>query len=246
MGGLSACWPVSAATPTPWPSPTPPPPSATATVTPVWFPPTATFTPFPSAAPATATPEQRPGRGALLLEDDFTNAELWTSNATAAGRAAVNENLLTLAISQPKGYLFSLRTEPLLTDFYLEISASPSLCREADEYGLLLRAAPTPAYYRFGVSCAGQVRLDRITPGGASSPQPWVAGLSTPPGAPSTARLGAWVVGAELRLFVNDQYQFSVRDPALSSGLVGVYARAAGSSPVTVSFSDLKIWEVIR
>jgi hypothetical protein len=54
-------------------------------------------------------------------------------------------------------------------------------------------------------------------------------------------RLGVWALGGELRIFANDIFQFSIRDPLWKSGRVGIFARAAGDTPLTVSFSNLQV-----
>jgi hypothetical protein len=154
---------------------------------------------------------------------------------------ALGDHELTIYIAQSRVYLYSLRDGPILDDFYAEITASPTLCRAADEYGLLIRVSPLLDYYRFSVSCDGQARLDRVYGGQVSSPQPWTPGGMIQVGAPSLSRLGVWAVGKEMRFFVNDAYQFTVRDPLLQSGTLGVFARSAGDTAVTVSFSNLVV-----
>jgi hypothetical protein len=47
-----------------------------------------------------------------------------------------------------------------------------------------------------------------------------------------------------MRLFLNDRYQFTIRNPNYRNGTVGVFARSAGDTPVTVNFFDLVIQEV--
>jgi hypothetical protein len=64
------------------------------------------------------------------------------------------------------------------------------------------------------------------------------------PGAPQTFLLGVLASGNELRFFVDDAYQFSVIDDAFSSGGVGLFARATGDTPVSVSYSDLKVYNL--
>ena len=44
--------------------------------------------------------------------------------------------------------------------------------------------------------------------------------------------------------FVNGQYQFTIHDPVLTSGGVGVFARSTNNMAVTVNFSDLVVYEV--
>ncbi|HEX9617035.1 MAG TPA: hypothetical protein VGA03_06430 [Anaerolineales bacterium] len=240
----AACTPLGPALPFPTDTPTST-PTGTPTPTPtiVWFPPTATPTPFPTPQ-VTPTPDYRPGLGEILLTDDFSSGEAWSLGRTSAGGAALGKNELTIALSEPGAYVASLREAPVLRDFYLEITASPSLCRSADEYGLLLRASSLRDFYRFSLSCDGQVRLDRLVNGTASSPQPWTLSGAFPPGAPSISRLAIWAKEKEMRFFVNEEYQFTVSDPMLPSGSIGVFARSAGDNAVTINFSELIIREI--
>jgi hypothetical protein len=48
-----------------------------------------------------------------------------------------------------------------------------------------------------------------------------------------------------MRFFVNDEYQFTINDPMLPSGSVGVFARSRGENAVTVNFSELVIREIV-
>jgi hypothetical protein len=219
----------------PFPSQTP---SPTATI--VWFPPTATPTPFltPIIAP---TQEYRPGIGDVILEDDFSSSGAWTTGQSPSASVAFGKNELTIAIAQPGGYGNSVRQEPILSDFYLEITASPTLCRGSDEYGVLFRVNSSADFYRFSLSCDGRARLDKLLGGVASSPQPWMESGVIPVGAPSISRLAAWVQGSEMRFFVNDFFLFSVKDPMLPTGLIGVFARSGEDTAVTVNFSDLVV-----
>ncbi len=238
---LTSCLPI---TPTPTILPTSttvPSPTATFTPTTVWFPATATPRPYPTSTPLPPTPELRPGRGEIIFQDDFSTASGWALSQTANGSVALGKNKLTIAISTPKTYLASIRSQPVFSDFYAEITASPNLCRGADEYGLLIRAASEQDYYRFSISCDGQTRLDRVYHGQASSPQPWILGSRIPVGSPSTSRLAVWAVGSEMRFFINNEYQFTVRDPLLTSGGLGVFARSAGDTAETINFSNLVV-----
>jgi len=234
---LSACIqrevpsPVLENTPTPTQTSTP-------TVTIEWFPATVTPTMVPTSF-TTPTPEYRPDVGELILKDDFSNPGSWTLGKSTSGNIALGINELTIAIAEPKAYDFSVRQEPILDDFYLEITTSPTLCQGEDQYGILLRMSSPGDFYRYALSCDGRVRLDRIVQGTATSPQPWTNSGSVPPGAPITSRLGVWARGNEMRFFINDQYQFSVTDPLLQSGNLGVFARSMGETAVTVNFSDL-------
>jgi hypothetical protein len=208
----------------------------------VWFPPSAT--PSPRVFPTyTSTPERKPDVGGVILSDDFSDPDEWNTAASDQGSAAVSRNRLTLAV-QPGFSIASIRKEPVLGNFYAEITARPSLCRGADDYGLLLRAPNNVAAYRFALSCNGSARVERFSVGRAHPLQPPVPSGDVPRGAPGEVRLGVWAVDSELRFFLNGRYQFTVTDNSYPSGAIGVFAQAAGDTPVTVTFSDLVISEV--
>jgi hypothetical protein len=219
------------------------PPTQTVTPTIVWFPPTATPTAFPTPV-VTPTADMRPNTGKILLEDDFSDPSAWTLDLSELGSVALGKNELTIAIGETNAYLYSVRESPIFTNFYLEITAEPNLCSNLDEYGVLIRVSLNLDYYRFSLSCNGQVRLDRVIGGQASSPQPWMMSGSVPPGAPSVSRIGISAQDGEMELFVNGQYQFTIHDPLLTSGGVGVFARSTNNKAVTVNFSDLVVYEI--
>jgi hypothetical protein len=189
----------------------------------------------------TGTPEMNPGVGRVMLEDDFSNEEVWDTAKSDNGSSAISRNRLTLAV-QPGYYLASMRRDLPLTDFYAEITARPSLCRGEDNYGLVVRGVGS-SFYRFVLACNGEIRAERIT-GGTKLPiqQPVPSGDA--PGAPGEVRIGVWAVGSEMRLFLNGRYQFSVVEPTFPSGALGVFVRSTGELPVAVTFSDLAVYEV--
>jgi hypothetical protein len=223
------------------PEPTPTPAMSTGTPTIVWFPATETATSLPYST-YTPTAQMDPGLGGTLLEDTFSDEGSWDTAVSDKGSASIERNRLTLAV-QPKVYMLSLRKKLAVDDFYAEITARLNLCREGDDYGVLVRANAV-AYYRFALSCNGAVRAERISTGTRQILQDWLPSGDAPRGSPGEVRIGVWAAGNEMRLFLNGRYQFSVRNPNYRSGTIGVFARAAGDTPVTVNFSDLVIREV--
>ncbi len=237
---VSACLPLDSPPPTETPSPTAsqtPPPTQTI----VWFPPSATPTllAFPTY---TATPEMSPGIGAVTLTDDFSDSSVWDTATSDQGSAAISRNRLTLAV-QPGIYLQSMRRDVALSDFYAEITARPSLCRGDDSYGIIIRSTGS-SFYRFVLSCNRQVRAERISGGVRLPIQEAVLSGDAPPGAPGEVVIGIWAVGREMRLFLNGRFQFSVSEPTFPSGAFGVFARAAGDTSMSVTFSDLTVYDV--
>lgn len=238
LGLLAACLPEPTLPPTPAATPT-----ATATI--VWFPPTNTSTPLPRL-PVQPTADPRLGVGDLILQDSFDRPELWLTASTASTDILITHQRLTLSIDGglPGRLLFSPRSEPLLGDFYAEIDATLSLCRGRDQYGLLVRLMSYQDYYRYALNCQGEARLERIQGGSAIPLQNWQPSGDVPLGAPAQVRIGVWAAGPELRLFLNDHHQFTVRDPVFTQGTLGVFILSGGDSPVTVSFSDLRVYRL--
>ncbi len=234
---LAACMPMDLAAPTQTPLPTE---TAMPTETIVWFPPSAT--PTRLALPTyTGTPDMNPGIGQAILEDDFTNEENWDVAVSDTASAAISNNRLALSVN-PEYYVASMRRELTVSDFYAEITARPSLCRGEDNYGMVVRGVGS-SFYRFVLACNGQVRAERISGGTRLSIHDPVPSGDAP-GAPGEVRIGVWAVGSEMRLFLNGRYQFSVTEGTFPSGGLGVFVRSAGTTPVTVTFSDLAVYDV--
>lgn len=228
-------------TPLPTLSPTP---SPVPTETIVWFPPTATPTYIPTLT-RTPTPDLRPAQGAVIFEDDFSTGEAWSLKTTPGGSAAVANNHITLALSNPNSFLFTTRTEPTLGDFYAEITANPNLCSSQDEYGLMVRTSARLEYYRFVLTCDGQAKLAKVGRNSSQIIVPLMRYPIIPGAAPSSSRMAVWASGEQIRFFVNDQYLFSITDKSLYQGTLGVFVRTIGEQAISVNFSDLIVREIV-
>jgi hypothetical protein len=189
------------------------------------------------------TPERKPGIGNVLLTDNFASAIVWNPAVSDEASIDVSRNRLTIAV-QPGVNAFRVRQGPELRDFYAEITARPSLCRDADQYGLLFRSHNNVAYYGFTLSCKGTASVERVRLNRPTVLQPPMSSADVPAGAPGEVRLGVWVNGTDMRFFLNGHYQFSITDSTYASGGVGAFARSAGDTPVAVTFSDLSIYDV--
>ena len=219
---------------------TPPPPTATPILSPtvVWFPPSETPVLRAVTSP-TAPPDWRPGLGDAIKVDSFTDDAVWDIYKSDDGTASLFDGRLALSAA-PNVYLTSLNKKLVLTDFYVEVTASLNICRGADEYGILVRAIPTAAY-RFALTCDGQVHAERVAREERLVLESPFRSGDAPRGAPAEVRIGVWVLKGELRFFLNGHYQFSVTDSNLPSGSIGFFVHAAGATSTAVSFTDLVI-----
>jgi len=218
---------------------------ATPTATIQWFP--ATATPSPQILHiATTSPLPPPGIGRTLITDDFSSAGAWNTIETNGSSVIVNRNRITIAIKEPKSYIFSLRNEPTLADFYAEIDAHAALCKGNDSYGFVFHSDGKKSY-RYALDCNGTVRFELRKiynrPRVIQVPLP---SRDAPPGSPGDVRLGVWIAGTEMRFYLNGRYQFSVVDTQLrEAGTIGVFAETAPeNSAMTVTFSNLVLQSV--
>jgi hypothetical protein len=215
----------------------------TVTTTINWFPTTPTFTPtkVPTLAP---TPEMKPGLGAIFYEDDFSNHTLWNTSSSVDGSVAYGAKELTIAIKKTKTTMISQANDVKVDNFYLEITAYPSLCTVNDVYGILFRYNTRYDYYRLLISCAGEMRLERVRQATTTILQDWILSGQIPPGAPMMVRLGIWADGDQIRIFANDIFQFGTTDETFSSGGIAIYARSSSNNALTVNYRDLVIRNV--
>ncbi len=240
---LASCSPLPASLPDSTPTLTPSPaPSATFTPTIVWFPPTRTPTPFSTLGPALPTADQRPGVGEVVAEDNFSAKNGWQTGPMVGGTVSIDQNQLSIAIPDSAAALVSQRSAPLPPAYYLEMTTNASLCRGQDSYGLLFHSDGAYSAYRWIITCAGQMRVERWRPAEISVVQDWVDFGQA--GAPLTLRLGLWVFRDEMRFFVNGDFQFAAHDPVLTGSQIGVFARSTGKNALSVNFSNLVVRQI--
>ena len=228
------------ATPEIFPTDTP-----TVTLTPTrtvqWFPSTATPTPGVQRPVMMPTPDQRPALGEVILQDNFSDSSLWQTYDTSIGSAKISRGSLNLAAPEMVANLVSLWHTPVPADFYMEITSSTGLCRGKDTYGVVFRSDGGTSQYRLIVSCDGNLRIERWRAAEVAVDQDWLPSTQIPQGGPQVLQLGVWMVGSEMRIFINGAYQFSTRDRVLDGQQVGVFLRSTGANAVSVSFSNLVI-----
>jgi hypothetical protein len=182
----------------------------------------------------------------LAFSDDFTDPDFWITSEIGNSSVTVMNGDITMQLDQPRGGIYAFRSEPLLTDFYLEITASPNYCGLEDEYGLMLRViGVSQDHYRLALTCQGQAKLFRVVNERALQIVEPVSHPLLPKSFPSSNRLGVWVQGRTLRFFVNDVLIFSVEDAVIPRGTVGVYTWSNSEDPALINFSDLSVYELL-
>ncbi len=185
----------------------------------------------------------RPNLGEVVLQDNFSSQSGWQAGAMEGGTVAYGPGNLSIAIPDQAATLVSLRSAPLPANYYLELTASASLCRGKDAYGLIFRSQGWQTGYRWIIGCDGLTRVERWRPAEVAVVHDWT--YIGEGGAPLSLRLGLWLWGSEMRFFVDGDYLFSARDPLMTGAQLGVFARATGQNALSVSFSELAVRSIV-
>lgn len=232
---LSACVSVENL---PTPSATPTPVPATPTF---FFPtlvPTSTQTPAPSP---TATPDIIAGLDQVLFQDRFSTELDWQTLDTRVGGASYLEGRFSLAVNQPHTFYNAISPAPAFRDGYLEVQAQAFICSEGDSFGLIFRVTPEGDHYRYTLSCAGEVRVSRISGGDEFVLLPDTRTNSALSGLLVDNRMAVLLSGDDSRFYLNGIEVFSDQDSALPAGRAGLIVRARAGGQTTVSFDNFVV-----
>jgi len=218
-------------------------PTPTPTSTRVWFPVTETPLPQTTRAVLSATLDQRPLSNAILIEDDFSVPGRWTTSRTEYGSVAYGLDELTIALNQERTSLYSFFLEPVPDQYYLEMLVNPSLCKGEDLYGVAFRVQSNSDFYRLVLRCDGQIRVDLIRGGSVVTIVEQPSSGQLRPGAMQEIPIALWLNADEVQVFIDGIYQFRVDGLLWRTGGIGVYARSANDSALTVNFSEFIVRE---
>jgi hypothetical protein len=239
---FSACVPSQAVSDYPTDTPTPQPTNVTATATVIWFPATPTETAV-STIENTPTPDTGLSYGDLVLEDTFGFDSPWIIGSYASGNVAFGNESLSLAVSVPSGSLTSFRRETYFTDLFLQINVQASLCSPKDSFGVGFWATNERNYYRLALTCEGTYRLERVREGKITGLTKWLPSAQAPRGIQTSAKIGLWVGGGLIRIYLNDEFQSQLYVNRATGGL-GVFTSSNSTSATTATFMDLQVYDV--
>lgn len=234
---------------TPPPSPTPI-PSATPALPPTETP---TETPAPDANPSPTPPpldpdDPRYGLNLALpdVKDDFSQRLKWYEFSDAASATNLVDNGQLKAIDNlADGYIWWSTTDSQATDVYAEIKATFAGCSGRDAAGLAVRVNGSnfDQGYALEVSCDGAFRLRKfVSQAAPASLVNWTEAAEIVKGPDTSNLLGLLAKGSKLYVFVNSQLVGQAEDTSYASGTFGLYASAANTVPLTVTFDDFSVW----
>jgi hypothetical protein len=237
---LSACQPAASSFETETPTPLTETPTPIATR--IWFPSTSTPTVY-FTPQQTPTPNESPDFGGLVIADDFSDHTSWTTGVSSAGNVAYGDNTLNLAVSTPGSILASYRKDTYFSDFYLETTVTANLCYPTDSYGLIFWSLNDRTYFRITFNCSGEYTLEKVKESNVTTLHDWTPSGQIPRGGLSPFRVGLWVGGGYVRLYLNGVYQDGVY-LAPATGGIGAFAHSVEGPAVSISYSDMTIYSV--
>jgi len=220
----------------------------------------ASATPLPTETPtlgpaATATaPALPPGdpRTGLNLSvpdytDDFSQPFKWFVGYEDNTVSLTQTNGKLIAVDKmADSYLTWSTTNVTAGNVYAEVTADIAACSARDASGLALRIGGE-AYdrgYALEFSCDGAYRIRKFinidTP--PKTLVDWTPAEGIRKGPNASNRIGFLANGNKLSVFANNTLVGEVEDPDLVSGTFGLFANAAATDGLTVTFDDFALW----
>lgn len=211
---------------------------------------TPTLGPTPSAtAPVLPPGDPRTGLNLSVPDysDDFSQSFKWF--------AGYDDN--TVSLSQQDGKLIAVdkiadsyitwsTTNVTAGNVYAEVTADIGNCSGRDASGLAVRVGGD-AYdsgYALELSCDKAYRIRKFinvdTP--PKTLVDWTAAEAIKPGPNASNRIGFLADGNTLSVFANGTLLGQVEDHDLVAGTFGLFANAATTAGLTVTFDDFAVW----
>jgi hypothetical protein len=223
-------------------TPTPTAPSPTATVTA-----TGTASAPPTATGPAPTSDPRLYLGNPSFIDTFSTGANWTLEDDDHSSFEVDDGQLVMTAFNPD-YCESWRLSwPVISDFYLEMIATPQKCAGLDRYGMMARAQKSDGDYLgylFGFSCDGQYSLRRWNGSNFVSIVDWTESEFIRKGAGQGNRIGLMADGQKLSLYANGVLLKEINDDIHLSGKYGVSVGSVKTTDFTVMVDEMAYWEL--
>lgn len=233
--------PTSQPTPSPEPTQTPS-PTPEATIP---------SSPSPTATGPTATTiagDPRSTLGAPSWQDKFADSLNWPLYDDEHVHMGIKaEGGLQMIALRPEKWDSWMLSQPVLNDFYMEVTATPGKCSGLDRYGLLARAqvkkGTVSGAYVFGFSCDGQYSLRKWDGKSFSALVGWTSNSLILKGPSQANRLGIMAKGSQLSLYANGGLLTQVEDTSFDSGSFGLFIASANTPNFTLVVSEVDTWK---
>jgi hypothetical protein len=145
------------------------------------------------------------------------------------------------------GYHTWRLTPGSLTNYYLEGEFLTGNCSGSDQYGLVTRASDYGSGYGyyFAITCDGRYALQQMDGSGLSAVTDWTTSTYLISGSNQRNRIGIWMNGNSIKLYINGNMVREVTDDSFTSGnIFGAFFAAYNNSGFTVSLDTIRQWNL--
>jgi hypothetical protein len=215
-------------------------PSPTPTVSP-------TRTPTLTNTPPTDDPRLSLGTPDYLT--DFPDATNWYLYEGDNVKFDVVDHKFVMTAKQANSTDWYTLAPPKLTDYYLEMTATPDTCSGRDRYGLVV-GVPYPANnpsYLLRFSCDGYYSfgfLNSDLDDHFHFLSEWAKSNYIYSGSNQTNRMGFKAEGTNLKLYANGHYLTGLTVPAFGEGRFGLAVGSVSTVNFVVRVSEVAYWKL--
>lgn len=198
-----------------------------------------------TALPSLAADDPKAGLGDPDFSDDFVDGSNWFVGNDEHVNIEIHDNQLSMtALNADKYEAMRLSTQPIIDDFYMEVTTTTGECSGSDRYGLIFRAPGfTPIQgYLFGFTCDGMFSLRIFDGVNFTAIIQWTRSEIILAGSNQTNLIGISAVGQELKLYANGKPLLELQDDRFSSGYFGLFISAYSTPGFRTSYSDFAYW----
>ena len=209
--------------------------------------PTVTSTPPPSPTATLPPSDPRSGLGDPAFSDTFANGESWPLYTDEHVSFNVKDSNLVLTAFNPDKYNGWMFTWPVISDFYLEMTAKTEECSGLDQYGLMLRATKPPQEYigyLYGITCDGQYSLRRWNGEKYVTLVDWTSSDQINAGSNQTNRIGILADGTRLTMYANGKLLQEINDDTHPQGRFGVFVGSANTPDFNTLVDEIAQWDI--
>ena len=155
---------------------------------------------------------------------------------------ATGDGLLISVLKPGVNNYWVTSTYPPLTNGYVEATFhTEDNCVRKNRYGLAVRGPDSYEGVLFMVSCDGMYKIFRWN-GGFKLLRDWTRTTAIHTGSRQVNRIGVWMEGNELTLYINHTPVDTVEEDLFTSGGIGIVAGAEAAGGFDVTVEEVKYW----
>ena len=204
-----------------------------------------TTAPTATLAPTITLPATDPTLkfGAPTFQDTFKNDHNWPMGANDLSSISISGGILKLtALTTTDGWRL---TWPVGTNYYVEMDAKSDNCSGSDHFGLIVRVpnlALANQGYLYGITCDGSYYLNKWDSKVLTALVKPTANSNILKGPNQVNRLGIWLNGNTLGLYVNGVKLTEATDSTFTKGGFGIFVGSRTTTQIDVLVNKISYW----